>query len=463
MTSATMGALVLAAGKGTRMHSTTPKVLLKILEEPLLYYVYSSLRPVFGNNIWTIVGHGAESVKEAFSYECQKSVIQDKQLGTGHALATGWDEVSQAGMEFLLVVNGDTPQLSTATLKAFIVACTNADNGKGLDLGFMTLTLPNPASFGRVVRKDETVMAIVEAKDYDTALHEPEPREVNAGIYWLRMNAISPLLPRLSNQNKSGEYYITELVSLAVENGLLVEGIPCGTDGRLMGVNSPLELTDAEEAIRKEIICNWQKQGVFLRQKDSIRIGPDVTLAKGVDITGPCELYGKTSVGAGTVIHSHCKILDCTLGENIQVMSFSHLQESSIGNEATIGPFARLRPGANLDENAHIGNFVEVKKSTIGKGAKVNHLTYIGDTLIGEKANIGAGTITCNYDGKQKHQTTIGKNAFIGSNTALVAPVSIGEGALVGAGSVITKDVPDGHLGIERSKQRSLPLKKGDF
>lgn len=461
MTSPTLGALVLAGGKGTRMHSPIPKVLQKILEEPLLYYVYASLSPLFSQNIWTIVGHGEEQVRETFPLECQKAILQQEQLGTGHALATAWNDIKKIGVEYLLVINGDTPQISTATLKAFMQACSEANAGKGLDLGFMTISLPDPASFGRVVRKNERVTAIVEAKDYDEALHGPEPREVNAGIYWLNMRSIDPLLPLLSNNNKSGEYYITDLIGLAVENGLEVEGIPCGTDGRLMGVNSPLELTDAEEAIRHQIIEEWQKQGVFIRQKESVRIGPRVMLAKGADITGPCELYGETSIGAGTVIASHCKICDCHLADNIRIQSFSHLQESRVGDEATVGPFARLRPGAVLAESAHIGNFVEVKKSSIGKGAKVNHLTYIGDAEIGEKANIGAGTITCNYDGTHKHKTTIAKNAFIGSNTALVAPVTIGEGALVGAGSVITKDVPDNHLGIERSTQRCLPLKKG--
>lgn len=463
MISSTLGALVLAGGKGTRMHSSTPKVLQKILEEPLLFYVYASLRPLFHENIWTIVGHEAEQVRETFPLECQKAILQQEQLGTGHALTTAWQQLQDAGVEYLLVVNGDTPQLSTTTLLAFMKACNEANNGGSLDLGFMTLNLPDPASFGRVVRKNERVTSIVEAKDYNVALHGPEPREVNAGVYWLKMASIDPLLPLLSNNNKSGEYYITDLIGLAVENGLAVEGIPCGTDGRLMGVNSPLELTDAEDAIRDQIIADWQKQGVFIRQKESVRIGPKVALTKGVDLTGPCELYGETCIGTGTCVASHCKIIDCQLGEHVHVLSFSHLQESIVGHEATVGPYARLRPGANLAENAHIGNFVEVKKSTIGKGAKVNHLTYIGDADIGEKVNIGAGTITCNYDGTNKHKTTIAKNAFIGSNTALVAPVTVGEGALVGAGSVITHDVPDGHLGIERSKQRCLPLKKGDF
>lgn len=462
MSSPLMGALILAGGKGTRMHSATPKVLLKILEEPLLYYVYKSLRPIFNDAIWTIVGHGADHVREAFPAECQKAIVQTEQLGTGHALTTGWSDIQAAGIEYLLVVNGDTPQISTETLQSFIHTCTSGNANKGFDLAFMTLSLPDPASFGRVVRQGDTLKAIVEAKDYDTTLYGPEPHEVNAGIYWLKITSVDSLLPQLSNKNKSGEYYITDLIALAVEKGLSVEGVPCGTDARLMGVNSPQELTAAEETIRQQIINHWQEQGVFIRQDNSVRVGPRVTLAKGVDITGPCEMYGETSIETGTAIASHCKIIDCQLGQNITVQSFSHLQESAIGNAVTIGPYARLRPGATLEDNAHIGNFVEVKKSTIGKGAKVNHLTYIGDTTIGEKTNIGAGTITCNYDGKNKHRTTIGKNVFIGSNASLVAPVTIGDGALVGAGSVITKDVAEAHLGIERNKQRSLPLKKRD-
>lgn len=457
MTPDSIGALVLAGGKGTRMYSKTPKVMIKILEEPMLYYVYNSLKPIFNKNIWTIVGHEAETVKEFFPEESKRSVLQEEQLGTGHALRVAWKDILEAKLDYLLVINGDTPQVRSEDLQVFIDKCTKAGE---VDLAFMTLELDDPKSFGRVVRKNGDIRAIVEAKDYSEELYGPDPREVNAGVYWLKVECIDKLLPQLDNKNKSGEYYITDLVALAVANSQKVLGVSSGEDLSLMGINTPQELVAGEEKIRQDILKIWQNEGVFIRQADSVRIGPRVVLEKGVDITGPCEIYGKSKLAMGTVIKSHTKILDAEIDENVLVRSFSHIEGSTLGAGSSVGPYARIRPGTLLHEKVHVGNFVEIKKSDLKKGAKVSHLSYIGDSEIGDNTNVGAGTITCNYDGKNKHKTIIGKEVFIGSNSSLVAPVTIGDGALVGAGSVITSSVPEGQLALGRQRQINLPRHK---
>ncbi len=450
------GAAILAAGKGTRMHSQSPKVLQELLRAPMLDYVLKSASAVFGERVWTIIGHKAEEVRRVFTGRDSRFVVQAEQLGTGHALRAAWPDLRAAGLERVIIINGDTPALPEATLRAF----TEQALAEDCDLAFLTLTLENPGSFGRVLRKNGRVTAIIEAKDYDPSTHGPEPREINAGIYALKASAIEPLLPLLSNANKSGEFYITDLIGLAVEKGLKVAGVNMGADARLLGINTPLELMEAEELLRAAIVESWMKAGVIIRAAASVRIGPDVAIAPGADICGPCELYGNTRLGASTKIESHCCLIDAEVAEGAQVRPFCHIEEAAVGRGCIVGPYARLRPGAVLEEESHVGNFVEMKKARLGKGAKANHLTYLGDADIGAGANIGAGTITCNYDGKNKHRTIIGEGAFIGSNSALVAPVRIGAGALIGAGSVITKTVKDNELAIARGRQISITRRK---
>ncbi|MDO5483938.1 MAG: DapH/DapD/GlmU-related protein, partial [Desulfovibrionaceae bacterium] len=295
------------------------------------------------------------------------------------------------------------------------------------------------------------------AKDYDAALYGPATGEVNAGIYWLSLAVAGDLLPCLSNENKSGEYYITDLIGLAVARGLAVRGVVCGRDESLMGVNSPAELTRMEESLRARVLDGLLASGVMLHAPALIRVSPLAVVDPGAELTGPCEVYGQSHIARGAVVASHCVIRDCRIGAGAQIRSFCHLEGAEVGQNALVGPFARLRPGAELEEDSHVGNFVELKKARLGRGAKANHLSYLGDASIGAGANIGAGTITCNYDGKHKYQTHIGEAAFIGSNTALVAPVRVGDGALVGAGSVITRDVPAGEMGIARGRQKNLP------
>ncbi len=449
-----VGALILAAGKGTRMHSETPKVLQRILEEPMLRYLYDAVLPLCPGRTWTVIGHAADQVRAAFPERQNFFIEQKEQLGTGHALQTAAPVLESAKLTHLLVINGDTPLLPQQTLAAFLQTALAAD----ADLAFISLTLDDPAAFGRVVRKNGRVAAIVEAKDYDEALHGPEPREINAGIYCLKLASILPLLDGLTRNNANGEYYITDLAAPAAAQGLTVIGDDRGDAPELMGINTPLELVRSEEIIREAVVLKHLRNNVIIRSASTVRIGPDVAIAPGADICGPAELYGKTVIEPGVKIASHCRIVDAVIAENAQVHSFSHIQEAEIGPASLVGPYARLRPGAVLEEAAHVGNFVEMKKARLGKGAKANHLTYLGDTEVGAKANIGAGTITCNYDGVNKHRTVIGEKAFIGSNSALVAPVEIGADAVVGAGSVITTRVPAGALAVGRGRQRNLPI-----
>lgn len=442
-------ALILAAGKGTRMHSARPKVLQELLGEPMLAYVVAALRPVFGEAAWAVVGHGAEEVRAAFPGLA--AIRQERQLGTGHALATALPALREQGVTHVLVVNGDVPLISTDIVRRFV-----AEAG-GAAIAFASLGLEDPGAYGRVVRRDGDVAAIVEAKDFDPALHGPDTGEVNAGLYFLDVEAVARLLPRIGNDNKSGEYYITDLVALGLADGLAVRGVNCGADESLLGVNSPAELARMEELLRGRIVRQLLTSGVTLHAPELVRVGPFAEIAPGAEITGPCEIYGRSRVAAGARIESHCVLLDSVVGPGARIRSFSHLERAEAGEGTAVGPFARLRPGAVLEPESHVGNFVELKNARLGRGAKANHLSYLGDAEIGEAANIGAGTITCNYDGVHKHRTIIGARAFIGSNTALVAPVRVGDGALVGAGSVITKDVPEGEMAIARGRQKNLP------
>lgn len=450
------GAVILAAGKGTRMHSTLPKVLHEILGESMLGLVADALRPLCGGCIWSVIGHEAELVRSCLGDRAGNYILQKEQLGTGHALAVAWPELEKAGLQYVLVVNGDTPLLEASALEQFVQQAMK----EGADLAFMSVTLDNPGGFGRVSRKNGAVTAVIEAKDYDLALHGPEPKEINAGIYFLRLSSIGPLLSKIGNKNKSGEYYITDLVGLSVAQGLKVialeqDGSPEGVEA-FLGVNSPAELVRAEESLRRKIVMQHLESGVLIRSPENVRIGPKTRLHAGAEICGPCEIYGASEIAAGASLDSHCWIKNTSIASQAKIRSFCHFEGAFIGARCTVGPFARLRQGARLETEAHVGNFVEIKKATLGEGAKAGHLSYLGDAQIGAGSNIGAGTITCNYDGVNKHSTHIGEGAFIGSNTALVAPVNVGKNSLVGAGSVITKDVPDGSLAIARGKQVNL-------
>lgn len=445
-----IGAVILAAGKGTRMYSDKPKVLQTLLGEPMLSYVLGTVTGLFGTSVWTVIGHGADMVSAAFPEG--RFVRQTEQRGTGHAVMQAMPALREAGCTHALVVNGDTPLVSAETLRAFTAAAADAD------VAFATLRLDDPAAYGRVTRDAAgAVTAIVEAKDYDAAALGQPSGEVNAGIYLLKMSVLETLLPRLTCQNKSGEYYLTDVIGLAVAEGMKVSGVDCGCDPCLFGINSPAELAASEERLRADIVHRLLAAGVMIHMPAGVVIGPRARVEAGAEVFGPCEIYGASVVERGAQVQSHCVLRDAQVAAGAEIRPFCHVEKAVIGAGALVGPYARLRPGAVLEEDSHVGNFVELKKTRLGRGAKANHLTYLGDADIGAGTNIGAGTITCNYDGVHKFTTRIGEHAFIGSNTALVAPVTVGNGALVGAGSVITRDVPEGQLGIGRARQSNVP------
>lgn len=453
-----LSALVLAAGKGTRMHSDKPKVLHTLLGEPMLWYALEAVRPLAGEGAYTIIGHGADLVRKQFPKE--RFILQEEQLGTGHAVLSAWPEILAGNVRWCLVINGDTPLIDGVMLERFCAAMMHDE----VDLAFVSTTLEDPSSYGRVVRDvSGLVRGIIEAKDFDPKRHGEPTGEINAGIYLLRVATMGPLLSKISADNKQGEYYLTDLVDLAVRGGLRVGTLDAGNAGdplACMGVNSPLELAASEDALRRRIVQALLQGGVTIHLPDSVSIGPRAVVEPGVEIFGPCEMYGAAHVRRGAVLESHTRLKDSRIGSGSVVRSFSHLEGASVGEGCVVGPYARLRPGAVLEAGARIGNFVEMKNARLGKNAKASHLTYLGDAEIGEDVNIGAGTITCNYDGKRKHRTEIGPRAFIGSNSALVAPVRIGADALVGAGSVITKDVPDASLAVARGKQQCFARRK---
>lgn len=446
-------AVVLAAGKGSRMRSGGQKVMAQILGSPMLAYILAALEPIFGANIFIVVGHEGDAVRKAFPDA--RFIVQSERLGTGHAVGTALPELEKHGFGHALVINGDTPLVETADISRFMEAARNAA------VAFATITLANPRAYGRVLRVNGNVAAIVEARDYNPAIHGNPGGEINAGLYWLDLKTAAPLLGALANDNESGEYYLTDIVGAAARQNIPVLGLDAGSDENLLGVNTPFELVEAEETLRAKTARRLLDAGTLVHAPTLLRASPFCVIEPGVEITAPCEIYGASVIRAGAIIESHCVIRDCVIESGARIRSFCHLENASVGAGCIVGPYARLRPQATLEAESHVGNFVELKKTRLGRGSKANHLSYLGDAEIGAGVNIGAGTITCNYDGKNKFATQIGDAAFIGSNTALVAPVRVGSGALVGAGSVITRDVPDGDLAIARERQKNLPRRKG--
>ncbi len=445
-------AVILAAGKGTRMHSDKPKVLQTLLGETMLGLVAHAAKAVAAQ-VLTVVGHGQDLVRKAHPDLADGFVLQDSQLGTGHALQMAWERVRASGASHCLVLNGDTPLVTPEVVEDLLETAM-----MGADLVFLSAVLPEAGAFGRVLRgADGEVTGIVEAKDYDPARHGPDTGEVNTGLFCLGVEAMENFLFSLTDENRAGELYITDLVGLAVEAGLEVHALRREDASGLMGINSPLELAQAEERLRAGINDRLLSSGAILHQSASVVVGPFAVVEPGAELTGPCRILGASKVSRGASVGAFCQLTDAIVEAGATVREFSHLESARLETGAIAGPYARLRPGALLMENARVGNFVEMKKAVLGPGAKASHLTYLGDAIVGAGANIGAGTITCNYDGKSKHKTEIGAGAFIGSNTALVAPVRVGENTIVGAGSVITKDVPDGALGIARARQSNLP------
>ncbi len=435
--------IILAAGKGTRMRSSLPKVLQPLAGRPLLGHVIETAKKLDAKNIITIYGHGGDLVQKAFVHENVQWVEQTEQLGTGHAVKVTLPVLPKDGVS--LILSGDVPCITQETLEKLL----NVSRETGI--GLVTLTLPDATGYGRIVRENGKIQAIVEHKDASSEQHKI--KEINTGIYCVSNAKLHEWLPRLSNNNAQGEYYLTDIIAMAIADGLEVSSVEPQMPFEVEGVNDRVQLAALEREFQAFQAKKFMQQGVHLIDptrfdlRGSLTVGQDVRIDINVIIEGDCELGNNVEIGAG------CVIKNTKIAAGTKVQPYSVFDNAVVGEDAQIGPFARLRPGAKLANEVHIGNFVEVKNSSIGLGSKANHFTYLGDAEVGAGSNIGAGTITCNYDGANKFKTIIGDNAFIGSNSSLVAPVHIGNGATVGAGSTITRDVEENSLAVERSKQ----------
>ncbi|MDQ6969155.1 MAG: bifunctional UDP-N-acetylglucosamine diphosphorylase/glucosamine-1-phosphate N-acetyltransferase GlmU [Mariprofundus sp.] len=431
---------VLAAGRGKRMHSNLPKVLHKVLGRSMIDYILHTVESLRPKGIAVVTGHASEQVREHVGQPANLSwVIQDKQLGTGHAVQQCEKVIRD--VRDVLIVCGDTPLLSVDTLSALIDGHRAANS----DVTVLTANPANCFGYGRIVRDEQgKVQSIVEEKD--ASADQRDIIEVSSGIYCVRYEVLFDLLHAIDNSNAQEEYYLPDIVPLALKAGQSVDAVPMADANEMFGVNDRIHLSQVEELMQKRIIEDWQRRGVTIEKPDTVRIEAGVSIGLDTTIQAGCYLIGSTQIGDECRVGPNAVLVDARLDDRVNVFAFSHIHGANVGSDTLIGPYARLRPGAELDEKVHIGNFVEIKKSVVGHGSKVNHLSYIGDTTIGSSCNIGAGTITCNYDGANKFETNIGDNVFIGSDTQLVAPVSIGDNATIGAGSTITRNVAEGGL-----------------
>lgn len=440
--------IILAAGKGTRMRSELPKVLHPIANKPLLKHVYDMSRQLPDNAIKIVYGHGAELVLSTLKDLDVSWVEQRQQLGTGHAVQQVSDQI--ADDDTVLILYGDVPLLKLSTVQTLLA------NVNDQSLALLTVNLDNPYGYGRIVRDTAgLVTKIVEEKD--TSAEEKLIQEGNTGILAVAGDKLKQWLNRLGNNNAQGEYYLTDVIEMAVADGIKVVTSQPDTVDEVLGVNNRLQLSHLERVYQLEQATALMEQGVTLL--DPARFDLRGTIANcGTDIMIDINVIieGTNSIGNNVKIGANCHISNATIADDVEILPNCVIENAVIGQGSRIGPFARLRPDAVLADNVHIGNFVEIKKSTVATGSKINHLSYIGDTTVGAKVNIGAGTITCNYDGVNKFRTIIEDGAFIGSDTQLVAPVTIGKNATIGAGSTITKDSPENQLTLSRVKQFTI-------
>lgn len=436
--------LILAAGKGTRMKSELPKVIHEVNGIPMISKIIKVLEVLKPEENILILGHKKEEVLKVVGEDADY-VVQTEQLGTGHAVLQAKDKLKDYD-EDVMVLCGDTPLLREETLKELYKFHRDTDSVTTI----LTSIYDNPFGYGRIVKENGLVKAIVEEKEADAEIKKI--KEVNAGVYCFKGRELFDALSKITNNNEKGEYYLTDVIGIQVGEGKKVQSFVLNDNIEILGVNSKVELAQASKVLRDRKNIDLMEKGAILIDPSAVYAEEDVVVGRDTVIYPGAILQGKTVIGENCQILGTTRIIDSTLGNDIKVES-SVIEESILEDGVTMGPFAHLRPKSHLKEKVHVGNFVEVKKSTLEKGVKAGHLTYLGDAQIGEDTNIGAGTITCNYDGKNKFKTVIGKNSFIGSDSMLVAPVIIGENALVGAGSVITKDVPDNSLAVSRSKQ----------
>lgn len=441
--------VVLAAGKGTRMRSNLPKVLHRAAGLPLIEWVLRLARSVDPASITVVLGHGADEVRRAVESPGVRCVIQEPQLGTGHALLQTKDVLSGATGRVLLL-SGDVPLLSTASVTRILDA-----QARGAAVVVATAEVDDPTGYGRIVRGAGALQRIVEHRDASPA--EREIREINSGVYAFDLATLFAALAEVGSANAQGEYYLPDLVAIHRRAGRTVDAVMLDDPDEIRGINTRAELADVGRVLQRRINLRHMTAGVTMVDPDTAYIGPDVVIGQDTVLHPFIMLEGQTVLGTDCEIHAGARIVDSSLGNRVVVHNHTVVTAAALASDAHLGPFARIRPESTICDGAHIGNFVEIKKSTVGAKTKIGHLAYIGDATVGEAANIGAGTITCNYDGQRKHRTKIGDGAFVGSDSTLVAPVRVGTGAYVAAGSSITEDVPDGALGIARGRQTNKP------
>lgn len=437
--------VILAAGKGTRMYSDKPKVLHALAGKPLVQHVLDCAASLQPQQVCVVYGHGGDAVPQAMQQYGATFVIQEPQLGTGHAVQQAMPQLADGSRT--MVLYGDVPLIQHGTLHQMLQA------GDGLVL--LTVILDNPTGYGRIVRNAEgDVQCIVEQKD--ATPEQLEIREVNTGILLAPTVKLREWLSKLGNNNAQGEYYLTDIVAMAVQQGLAVHTVQPAHHWEVEGINNKMQLATLERVWQQNQANILMTEGVTLADPARIDVRGELSCGRDVEIDVGCLFEGKVLLGDRVRIGAYTIIRNATVAQDTQIAPYSHIDGSEVGANCHIGPYARLRPGSKLHDDAHVGNFVEIKNSEIGKGSKANHLSYIGDSTVGSRVNIGAGTITCNYDGANKFRTVIEDDAFIGSDTQLVAPVTVGKGATIGAGSTITKDAPAGELTLSRSKQMTI-------
>ena len=443
----TLDIVIMAAGRGTRMKSRHPKVLHRLAGLPLLSHVLATVSGLGDHPTWVITGHAAEAVESAIAGGSARSVRQIPQLGTGHAVAQVAPHLAARGST--LILNGDVPLIAAATAQALADACG------GQRLALLTIVLADASGYGRILRDPGgAVLGIVEHKDASPA--QREIREVYTGMMAAPTAALKRWVAALKNDNAQGEYYLTDIVAMAVAEGVPVVATQAADETEVLGVNSPVQLADLERRLQRRHADALLEAGVRLADPARFDLRGSLQHGQDCEIDVGCVFEGRVRLGDEVRIGAHCVIRDAVIGAGAVIHPFTHIEGAQVGAGALVGPYARLRPGADLGPEVHIGNFVEVKNSTLARGAKANHLAYLGDATVGERVNYGAGSITANYDGANKHRTVIGNDVHIGSNCVLIAPVTIADGGTVGGGSTVSKDTPAGQLTVARGKQVSI-------
>lgn len=439
--------VILAAGQGSRMKSTLPKVLHRIAGKPMLHHVMETARQLGAERIHGVIGHGADQVKAMTQADDVQWAMQEEQLGTGHAVAQALPNLPDEAR--VLILYGDVPLTRPETLAELVSRVSDQA------MGLLTVTLENPDGYGRILRNDQgDVTAIVEQKDATAS--QKAINEVNTGILAVSARHLKAWIPELSSANAQGEYYLTDIIAMAAKAGVGIDVAQPDTEFEVQGVNNRIQLAGLERWFQKRQADRLMTEGASLADPTRIDVRGDLTVGEDVLIDINAVFEGKVRLESGVSIGPNCVLRDCHIGANSRIDSHSVIDGAQVGQYAQIGPFARLRPGTKLANHTKVGNFVETKKAVVGEGSKINHLSYVGDATLGRNVNVGAGTITCNYDGVNKHQTDIGDGVFVGSNTSLVAPVSLADNATIGAGSTITRDVAAEELSVARGKQRNI-------